>query len=71
MGFNSEVTGYTINGINIVGKLAFNFGVYAMSYGYVGRGLTLNGIDQWLEFGRHQDSCFGNVSHCNHGFSFA
>ena len=71
MGFNNEDTGYTINGINIVGKLAFSFGVYAMSNGYVGRGLTLNGNDQWVEFGSHQDSCFGNVSHCNHGFSFA
>ena len=33
--------------------------------------MTLNGIDQWLEFGSHQDGCLGNVSRCNHGFLFA
>ena len=31
MGFNKEVTGDTINGVNIVGKLAFSFGISAMS----------------------------------------
>ena len=71
LGFDNGITGSTIYGVNVVGELAISSGVYFMSDGYVGQGLCLNGLDQWLELGIHDDNCFGNVSLCNHGFSFA
>ena len=39
--------------------------------GMLDKELTLNGVDQWMEFGNHQDGCFGNVSYCHHGLSLA
>ena len=31
----------------------------------------MNGADQYVEFGGHRSRCFGNVSLCDKGFSFA
>ena len=45
--------------------------VVELSHGYSDKGAKLNGINQWVEFGSHQDRCFGNLSYCNHGFAFA
>ena len=42
-----------------------------LSEGYLGNGVNVNGADQWVDFGSHQDRCFGNTSHCNYGFAFA
>ena len=70
MGFSNRTSEYRVQGINLVGTLTLSSGVYVMSDGYVGQGLYLNGIDQWLDLGIHDNDCFGNVSLCNHGFSF-
>ena len=67
LGFDS-ICGDNVIGKNVTGTL---FNVNALVRGVSGNAVYVNGVDQYVEFGGHKDRCFGNVSLCHHGFSFA
>ena len=68
IGFDSVTPEGSVKGTNLVAQL---INTPELSEGFAGSGLYLNGIDQSADLGNHQDSCLGNVSLCNQGFSFA
>ena len=66
-GFDSK-SGDSVIGKDVTGTLVK---VNALVHGVNGNGVHVNGGDQYVGFGDHKDRCFGNVSMCDHGFSFA
>ncbi|KAL5005761.1 hypothetical protein ScPMuIL_016919 [Solemya velum] len=39
--------------------------------GKIGAALRLNGNNQWVDLGEHQDTCLGNLDNCHHGITIA
>ncbi|CAH1803009.1 unnamed protein product, partial [Owenia fusiformis] len=39
--------------------------------GKVGKGINLNGVNQWIDLGQHGDECFGNLEMCPHGYTLS
>ena len=39
--------------------------------GYLGSGLSFDGVDDWLDLGNHRDECLGNTDLCPDGFTLS
>ena len=46
-------------------------GDVSMVQGKVNKALYTNGIDQWVNMGKHRDKCLGNLTRCSKGFTMA
>ena len=61
----------TIEGTTIIhSKLPLNlYGNPILVQGRIGNGLSLNGLDQYLDFGEHTVECLGNLALCQNGIT--
>ncbi|CAH1803007.1 unnamed protein product, partial [Owenia fusiformis] len=63
-----DTYGNTLQGTNINGTLYNNPQVIASK---VGRGLSLDGNNQWVDLGMHENECFGDLNLCSMGYTLA